>query len=126
MAARAAGLDFLKLLVFLGWLLFCLTPFSSTTLKAVVLAVFSYHDFRGEPGKVYHALVMGLLVWISGTHEIKSNRESGYGRYDIMIIPTKPVMSSNSKQWIPMRKKQRIWPLKQHSTRSKKKNTKPN
>ncbi|MCX6584883.1 MAG: PD-(D/E)XK nuclease domain-containing protein, partial [Candidatus Aminicenantes bacterium] len=30
---------------------------------------------------------MGLLVWISGTHEIKSNRESGYGRYDIMIIP---------------------------------------
>jgi hypothetical protein len=56
-------------------------------LKAVVLAVFSYHDFRGEPGKVYHSLVMGLLVWISGTHEIKSNRESGYGRYDIMIIP---------------------------------------
>jgi len=56
-------------------------------LKAIVLAVFSYHDFRGEPEKVYHALVMGLLVWISGTHEIKSNRESGYGRYDIMIIP---------------------------------------
>ncbi|HLP48670.1 MAG TPA: PD-(D/E)XK nuclease domain-containing protein, partial [Candidatus Kapabacteria bacterium] len=56
-------------------------------LKTIVLAVFSYHDFRGEPEKVYHALVMGLLVWISGTHEIKSNRESGYGRYDIMIIP---------------------------------------
>jgi hypothetical protein len=36
---------------------------------------------------VYHALVAGLLVWISNTHEIKSNRESGYGRYDIMIIP---------------------------------------
>jgi hypothetical protein len=31
--------------------------------------------------------VTGLLVWISNTHEIKSNRESGYGRYDIMIIP---------------------------------------
>jgi len=28
-----------------------------------------------------------LLVWISNTHEIKSNRESGYGRYDISIIP---------------------------------------
>jgi len=27
------------------------------------------------------------LIWISNTHEIKSNRESGYGRYDIMIIP---------------------------------------
>jgi len=32
-------------------------------------------------------LVAGLLIWISGTHELKSNRESGYGRYDIMIIP---------------------------------------
>ncbi len=56
-------------------------------LKMIVLAVFSYHDLSGEPEKVYHALVAGLLVWISNTHEIKSNRESGYGRYDIMIIP---------------------------------------
>ncbi|MDQ1351417.1 MAG: hypothetical protein QG657_1719 [Acidobacteriota bacterium] len=59
-------------------------------LRKVVLAVFSYHDFSGEPEKVYHALVTGLLVWISNTHEIKSNRESGYGRYDIMIIPRDP------------------------------------
>ena len=56
-------------------------------LRMIVLAVFSYHDFSGEPEKVYHALVTGLLIWISNTHEIKSNRESGYGRYDIMIIP---------------------------------------
>jgi hypothetical protein len=56
-------------------------------LRKVVAAVFSYYDFSGEPEKVYHALVTGLLVWISNTHEIKSNRESGYGRYDIMIIP---------------------------------------
>ena len=56
-------------------------------LRKVVLAVFSYHDFGGEPERVYHALVAGLLVWISNTHEIKSNRESGYGRYDIIIIP---------------------------------------
>ncbi|MCP5107147.1 MAG: AAA family ATPase, partial [bacterium] len=56
-------------------------------LRKVVLAVFSYHDFGGEPEKVYHALVAGLLVWISNTHEIKSNRESGYGRYDIMVLP---------------------------------------
>ncbi|MCP4149226.1 MAG: AAA family ATPase [bacterium] len=56
-------------------------------LKRIVLAVYSYHDFGDEPEKVYHALVAGLLIWISGTHEIKSNRESGYGRYDIMIIP---------------------------------------
>jgi hypothetical protein len=56
-------------------------------LQKVVLGVFSYHDLSGEPEKVYHALVAGMLTWISNTHEIKSNRESGYGRYDIMIIP---------------------------------------
>jgi len=56
-------------------------------LRKVVLAVFSYHDFGDEPEKVYHALVAGMLIWISNTHEIKSNRESGYGRYDITIIP---------------------------------------
>jgi len=56
-------------------------------LQKVVAGVFSYHDLSGEPEKVYHALVAGLLTWISNTHEIKSNRESGYGRYDIMIIP---------------------------------------
>jgi len=60
-------------------------------LRKVVAAVFSYHDFSGEPEKVYHALVAGLLVWISDTHEIKSNRESGYGRYDISIIPHDPL-----------------------------------
>ncbi len=59
-------------------------------LRKVVLAIFSYHDISGEPEKVYHAFVAGLLIWISNTHEIKSNRESGYGRYDIMIIPRTP------------------------------------
>ena len=56
-------------------------------LRKIVATIFSYHDFGGEPEKVYHALVTGLLVWITDTHEIKSNRESGYGRYDISIIP---------------------------------------
>jgi hypothetical protein len=56
-------------------------------LRKVVMSVFSYYDFGGEPEKFYHALVAGLLIWITNTHEIKSNRESGYGRYDIMIIP---------------------------------------
>jgi hypothetical protein len=62
-------------------------------LKIIVLAVFSYHDFGGEPEKVYHALVAGLLIWISNTHEVKSNRESGYGRYDIVIIPKDPAQT---------------------------------
>ena len=66
-------------------------------LRKVMLAVFSYHDFGAEPEKVYHALVAGLLVWISNTHEIKSNRESGYGRYDIMIIPRDPLAGGTDK-----------------------------
>ncbi len=56
-------------------------------LQAIVLSLFSYRDFGDEPESVYHALVTGFLVWLSNTHEVKSNRESGYGRYDIMIIP---------------------------------------
>ena len=59
----------------------------------LVALVFSYHDFGGEPEKVYHAFVTGLLVWISGTHEVRSNRESGYGRYDIMVIPGNPAQT---------------------------------
>ncbi|MDQ1353599.1 MAG: hypothetical protein QG657_3905 [Acidobacteriota bacterium] len=59
-------------------------------LQKVVTAVYSYHDFGDEPEKVYHALVAGMLTWITNTHDIKSNRESGYGRYDIMVIPHDP------------------------------------
>jgi len=48
----------------------------------------SYFDVSGkEPERVYHAFVLGMLVSLSGTYEIKSNKESGYGRYDVMIIP---------------------------------------
>ena len=56
-------------------------------LRKVVLQVMSYHDLSGEPEKVYHALVLGMLVWLSGKYEIRSNRESGYGRYDLMLKP---------------------------------------
>jgi hypothetical protein len=59
-------------------------------LQKVVNVVYSYHDFGDEPEKVYHALVAGMLTWITNTHDIKSNRESGYGRYDIMILPRDP------------------------------------
>jgi hypothetical protein len=52
-----------------------------------VMASMSFFDMAAEPEKVYHAFVMGLLLWLSPRYEVKSNRESGYGRYDIMIIP---------------------------------------
>ena len=56
-------------------------------LKKIVGQVMSYHDLGDEPEKVYHALVLGMLVWLGGKYDIRSNRESGYGRYDIMLKP---------------------------------------
>ena len=48
----------------------------------------SMFDFsEDEPEKSYHLFVLGLLILLNDTHQIKSNRESGFGRYDIMIIP---------------------------------------
>ncbi len=53
-----------------------------------VLNAMSVFDVGGgDPEKVYHAFVMGLLLWLVPGYEVKSNRESGYGRYDIMLIP---------------------------------------
>jgi hypothetical protein len=37
----------------------------------------------------YRAFVLGLLLGLRGRYEVKSNRESGYGRYDVMLIPAK-------------------------------------
>lgn len=59
-------------------------------LRQVVLQVMSYHDLGGEPEKVYHALVLGMLVRLSDRYDIRSNRESGYGRYDLMLKPKNP------------------------------------
>lgn len=57
-------------------------------LTDIVEKVVSYHDTsEPEPEKFYHAFVLGLLVWLEGKYTVKSNRESGYGRYDVMLIP---------------------------------------
>jgi hypothetical protein len=55
-----------------------------------VLTAMSFFDMGAEPEKVYHAFVMGLLLWLAPDYQVNSNRESGYGRYDIMIIPVDP------------------------------------
>ena len=48
----------------------------------------SYFDVSGdESEKVYHAFVLGMLISLSNDYEVLSNRESGYGRYDVCIIP---------------------------------------
>lgn len=56
--------------------------------KEFVINNLSYFDVSGkEPEKVYHAFVLGMLVSLSNNYEVKSNKESGYGRYDVMLIP---------------------------------------
>jgi len=59
----------------------------------VALATFSSFDTgkksspKSQPERFYHGFVLGLLVDLRDQYEIKSNRESGYGRYDVMLIP---------------------------------------
>ena len=40
-----------------------------------------------ESEKIYHAFVLGLLVGLKDRYTIKSNREAGLGRYDVMLFP---------------------------------------
>ena len=39
------------------------------------------------PERFYHGFVLGLMVELDGRFKISSNRESGFGRYDIMLVP---------------------------------------
>lgn len=57
-------------------------------LSDLVATVFSYYDTSGStPERVYHAFVLGLLSYLQGSHDVRSNRESGLGRYDLMMVP---------------------------------------
>jgi hypothetical protein len=43
-----------------------------------------------ESEKIYHGFVLGMLIGLGDRYEVKSNRESGFGRYDVMVIPKDP------------------------------------
>lgn len=59
-----------------------------TLLSKFIMSSMSYHDIpEDEPEKSYHLFVLGLLVVLGNSYTVRSNRESGYGRYDIMLIP---------------------------------------
>lgn len=57
----------------------------------VALATFSSFDTgkkpseKSQPERFYHGFVLGLLVELRDRYQIRSNRESGYGRYDVML-----------------------------------------
>ena len=60
----------------------------SVIFQEFVLNSMSNFDIGGdEPEKVYHVFVLGLLLNLRDDYQVISNRESGYGRYDVMIIP---------------------------------------
>ena len=40
-----------------------------------------------HPERFYHGFVLGMVVNLADTYKVRSNRESGYGRYDVMIEP---------------------------------------
>ena len=61
-------------------------------MNRVALNTFSYFDTGkdasgAQPEKFYHGFVLGLLVELNGRYRLTSNRESGFGRYDVMLEP---------------------------------------
>ena len=59
--------------------LYCISSFDSAT-----------HPAEPAPERFYHGLVLGLTASLMGRYQIRSNRESGLGRYDMVMIPRKP------------------------------------
>ena len=64
-------------------------------LKKLVIEMFSYFDVGENTAEsFYHAFILGMLVGLKDSYYVKSNRESGYGRYDIMLEPKEKDKSS--------------------------------
>ena len=61
-------------------------------MQDVALRIFSYFDtgkgpLGDEPERFYHGFMLGLLIEFSNDYIVTSNRESGFGRYDVVIEP---------------------------------------
>lgn len=64
-------------------------------MNEVAFHTFSFFDSgkapsKAEPERFYHGFVLGLMVDLSDQYQITSNRESGFGRYDVMLEPKDP------------------------------------
>lgn len=58
--------------------------------------VAAYSSERSEPGRFYHGFVLGLMVELKSQYVITSNRESGFGRYDVMLEPRQSAAALNA------------------------------
>ncbi len=61
-------------------------------MNEVAFQTFSFFDSgnspsKSEPERFYHGFVLGLMVDLSEHYAVTSNRESGFGRYDVMLEP---------------------------------------
>ena len=71
-------------------------------MNKVTLETFSSFDTgnkpseSAEPERFYHGFVLGLMVDLSDRYTITSNRESGFGRYDVMLEPLKSNEKDNA------------------------------
>lgn len=66
----------------------------NTYMNRVAMETFSYFDTGkapswDEPERFYHGFVLGLMVELADRYTLTSNRESGFGRYDVMLEPKK-------------------------------------
>lgn len=72
-------------------------PLFSFRFYRIALATFSSFDAGNkpseatEPERFYHGFVLGLMVELADRYAITSNRESGFGRYDVMLKPKNSV-----------------------------------
>ena len=67
-------------------------PAMNRYMNQVTKIMFSYFDTgsrasEAEPERFYHGFVLGLMVELEGRYSITSNRESGFGRYDVLLEP---------------------------------------
>ena len=66
------------------------------TLGEIMINMLSHFDLDSEMEKIYQVFMIGLVGFLIGRYEIISNNESGYGRYDLAMIPIK----SNEKAYL--------------------------
>ena len=66
------------------------------TLGEIMINMLSHFDLDKEMEKIYQVFMIGLVGFLMGKYEIISNYESGYGRYDLAMIPIK----SNEKAYL--------------------------
>lgn len=86
MASRSSQLDVLRRALLGG---------DAETLEALLTEILltdaSHHDFPARLGEaVYQTFVLGMLVHLRDDYDVRSNRESGFGRADVLVCPRRP------------------------------------